>query len=229
MLRRPGFVGCRVAPLLALPLRKARGVKRRKALVRNAAPRGPSCDQGRSLQRKGSPANDARRRASRRSTAAFAEATMRRLISSGPRFLTRHLRRESSKAPCGRVVVPNGRSPGTARVRKDSDALRPRGPHRPGAAEIAIRFAGTKGKVLCRISGPSPRFVPPWLASRRRPSADEVEEYRHMIGIKSTMDFKLHIVICCTQAERFAVGRPIAARLWRAARLKVTNRCDSYS
>ena len=75
----------RRAPGLTLPfgpLTKNEGVKRRKALVRNAAPRGPPYGWGRSLQRKGSPASNVGRRASRRFTAAFL-LRRRAALSSG--------------------------------------------------------------------------------------------------------------------------------------------------
>ena len=138
------FGGVGSHPFVFVPFDKRGGEAPKGAGAERRTP-WPVLRSGRSLQRKGSPASDVGRRASRRSTAAFAETTKRRLISSGPRFLARgHLRPDPvQQAPCGRVVVPNGRSPGTARVRKDSDALRPRGPHRPGLAEDLRNSSGS--------------------------------------------------------------------------------------
>ncbi len=139
----------------------------------------PVSRSGRSLQRKGSPASNVGRRASRRSTAAFAETTKRRLISSGPRFLARgHLRpdpvQQSSlrKGRSAQRAEPRNRPSAQGQRRLAPAGAAPAGSCR-GLAEF-LRLTSTKGKVLCRISGPSPRFVPPWLASRKRPSTDEV-------------------------------------------------------
>src|SRR4029079_10862469 len=50
---------------------KREGAERRKALVRNAAPRGRPCDRAGPSSGRELPVHDADRRASRRSTAAF--------------------------------------------------------------------------------------------------------------------------------------------------------------
>src|SRR5262249_53559398 len=123
------------------------GAERRQALVRNAAPGRPALRSGRSLDRQGPPANDAGRRAFRRSTAAFRETETSLQLRAGlPRstsFSRRPLRqsrfsrwsrsgrREGKVAllqqvPCRAVVVPPGRGPGAARVRGDEP--RPQGP-----------------------------------------------------------------------------------------------------
>ena len=86
----------------------------------------PASRSGRSLDRQGSPADDAGRRASRRSTAAFREAETSLQfraglpgsgIGAGP----------VQQAPCRAVLVPPGRGPGAARVLGYEP--RPQGPH----------------------------------------------------------------------------------------------------
>ena len=80
----------------------------------------------------GSPADDAGRRASRRSTAAFRETEISLQlraglpgsgIGAGP----------VQQAPCRAVLVPPGRGPGAARVRGYEP--RPQGPHLAPSAE----------------------------------------------------------------------------------------------
>jgi hypothetical protein len=93
MLRRPAalFRRCRAKPPFSVP--RMEGVKRRNALVRSAAPRGPPRGSGRSADRRRPPAHsvsktrvnalmDARRRAFRRFTAAFS-FRHRAALSSG--------------------------------------------------------------------------------------------------------------------------------------------------
>ena len=90
------------AAVQSCPPRKHEEVKRRKALVRNAAPVA-ALRLGQSLRRKGLPVHDADRRALRRFTA---------VISVGPRptrsgracLPARIADRSSSRAPCARVV-----------------------------------------------------------------------------------------------------------------------------
>ena len=86
----------------------------------------PASRSGRSRVRPRSPANDAGRRASRRSTAAFRETEISLQlraglpgagIGAGP----------VQQAPCRAVLVPPGRGPGAARVRGYEP--RPQGPH----------------------------------------------------------------------------------------------------
>ena len=69
-LRRPCSRKARGAPAFLL-LPKREGAERRKALVRNAAPRGPPCGKACPSSGRELPVHDADRRASRRSTAAF--------------------------------------------------------------------------------------------------------------------------------------------------------------
>jgi hypothetical protein len=89
--------------------------------------RWPALRSGRSLDRQGSPANDAGRRASRRSTAAFlAKLSPRR--SSGPGFReTGICAGPVQRAPRRAVLMPPGSLPGAARVRGYEP--RPQGPH----------------------------------------------------------------------------------------------------
>ena len=86
----------------------------------------PALRRGRSPVRQGPPANDAGRRASRRSTAAFlAKLSLRR--SSGPGFReTGICARPVQRAPRRAVVMPPGTMPGAARVRGYEP--RPQGP-----------------------------------------------------------------------------------------------------
>jgi len=91
--------------------KSSRRVKRRKALVRNAAPVA-ALRLGQSLHRKGLPAHDAGRRALRRFTTAFHEALPHLL--SGRAFLPGLLTR-SPGSPAGSLrtghLVPVGRGP----------------------------------------------------------------------------------------------------------------------
>src|SRR5437868_5082968 len=70
--------GC--AGISLLPKRE--GAERRKALVRNAAPIGPSCDRTGPSSGRELPAHDADRRAFRRSTAAFFLSPRDRLLET---------------------------------------------------------------------------------------------------------------------------------------------------
>ena len=93
---------------------------------------------------------------------------------SGPRYLGG---RRNVPNPSPSDIPREGRSalladPGTARVREGSVPLRPRGPHRPGTG--FLRFPAPGGRFGVTVSPvPSSWFVPPWLASRKRPSVDE--------------------------------------------------------
>src|SRR5437016_5282592 len=92
----------------------------------------PASRSDRSRVRPRSPADDAGRRASRRSTAAFRETEISLQlraglpgagIGAGP----------VQQAPCRAVLVPPGRGPGAARVRGYEP--RPQGPHLAPSAE----------------------------------------------------------------------------------------------
>ena len=92
----------------------------------------PASRSGRSPDRRRSPADDAGRRASRRSTAAFRETEISLQlraglpgsgIGAGP----------VQQAPCRAILVPPGRGPGAARVRGYEP--RPQGPHLAPSAE----------------------------------------------------------------------------------------------
>jgi hypothetical protein len=76
-----------------LPSRDVRGSGAPTGAGAERRTRWPALRSGRSLDRQGSPANDAGRRASRRSTAAF--------FDPGPRFSSRHLRLVRQPAPGG--------------------------------------------------------------------------------------------------------------------------------
>jgi hypothetical protein len=99
------------AAVQSCPPRKYEVVKRRQALVRNAAPVA-ALRLGQSLHRKGLPAHDAGRRALRRFTTAFHEALPHLL--SGRAFLPGLLTR-SPGSPAGSLrtghLVPVGRGP----------------------------------------------------------------------------------------------------------------------
>jgi hypothetical protein len=179
----------------------ARGAKRRKALVRNAAPRGPPRGRAdlriagdhRPITLAGAPSGAPPRhlrdakcesaspvpgRASGcvppllplafpdRSPVAAGSRKQRTPRPAGSLQSGRSAARaEPRNRPSARLSESRARGGRTGRL-SPSFPPRKRGRFREGAT-------GTKGKVLCRISGPFPRFVPPWLASRKRPSADE--------------------------------------------------------
>jgi hypothetical protein len=199
MLRRPAawiFGGGRAEPSFRsprpigpgdVPPEKVRGVTRRKALVRIAAP----------VARLAVGAGPLSGRDRRRMTLAGAPfgASPRLLRGASPPLQFRTalpalgicacaVQRSSSRR--GRSAA--GAGSGTARVRKDSDALRPRGPHRPGLRFPASPAPGGRFDVAASPT-PSSRFVPPWLASRKRPSVDEVRCRYKIIGYLSKVTF----------------------------------------
>ena len=134
----------------------------------------PVLRSGRSLQRKGSPASDAvagaplgappRHLQSDNSAVSSVPGRASSLVS---------LRLVSPASSLRKGRSAQRRSPGTARVRKDSDALRPRGPHRPASAGTSLRnprLTGPRGRFAVTASPvPSARLVPPCRAPRERP------------------------------------------------------------
>ena len=117
--RRISFFAAGVFAFLLVPSKSEGGEAPTGAGAERRTP-WPALRSGRSLQRKGSPANNVGRRAFRRFTAAFQKRLSDRLTVPGRASSSGHLRPGVQPAPRRRLVVPNGRSPGTARVRRSA-------------------------------------------------------------------------------------------------------------
>ena len=111
------------------PVRPRRGeAERRQALGAERRTPWPALRSGRSLDRQGPPANDAGRRASRRSTAAFS-VRRRAALSTAGGWVFAQAPRPSASSWQGAVVPPGGAP--TPPECRGLRCLDPRAPHRP--------------------------------------------------------------------------------------------------
>jgi hypothetical protein len=181
-LRRPFFGGCRATPLVVFPREGEGGGAPQGAGADRRTP-WPALRSGRSLQRKGPPAQGT-------STPYRGPARLSALhrgICRGGMTASSAPGRASGDEASPACPSPASSSrkrrsalraePRNRPVRKPSVDLRPRGPHRPGSAAGRMGLSASPapdGRFGVSASPlPSLRFVPLWLASRKRPSADE--------------------------------------------------------
>jgi hypothetical protein len=128
-----------------------RGAERREALGAERRTPWPALRSGRSLDRQGSPANDAGRRASRRSTAAFSFRRRAALSTAGGRAFAQ-APRPSASSWQGAVVPPGGAPTTPECVLCEA---RPQAPHRPRPG--ISPGAGHPRRKACSPASPSVR------------------------------------------------------------------------